>query len=664
MITTKKTFVGAFIAFVAFFGMASQASALTMAELNAYIDQGFTAEWIMANVSGSGSNSGSNDGSATCGTTTYGYTATSTLKQGMSGASVSALQSALNNYANASLSTDGSFGPATKAAVMAFQASKSLSQDGVAGPATQGALQNASAMAGGECDGSDDSSDDSVDLNGEAGAVSTYETMSQYANEQVGEGEEDSVVAGLRIEADNGSDIGITSIKLEFAQNTGADSTDLDDYVEEVTVWFDGEMVGSADADDFSEDSNDDWSKTISLDGVVIESDEEGEIEVAVTAVSNIDSGDLDSDAWTVDFQTVRFVDGQDVVTSEDAGTNAVSFDFGSFATAADIEMAVALSNDNMDARVMEVDATSDTDGVELLKFTIEADGSDIEINDLPVLLTVTGAADVDLVTNSLTLEVDGEEFTESVSTSTLTAATITFDDLNFTINDGDEVTFTVTADINDIESGSFDEGDTLKAELRSFETDAIDADDSQGDAISDTDATGTALGEEVAFYTTGIMVTDFTSDVVNYSTDTADTDTGEFTMTFTVEAFGGTVYVADTATVTTVSSIPDAVLTTGGVRYRLTDSGTATADDQASDVNFSEGDGADDSSNGQIALEEGESTTITITVTQTNNDADDDGIYRAYIQAILWNTTDATNLYNVYDFNLDDFETEAVSLN
>lgn len=664
MITTKKTFVGAFIAFVAFFGIASQASALTMAELDAYIAQGFTAEWIMANVS---DDSGSNDGSATCGTTTYGYTATSTLSQGMSGAAVSALQSALNNYANASLATDGSFGPATKAAVVAFQASKSLSQDGVAGPATQGALQNASAMTGGDCDDDSDDSDDSVDLNGEAGSVSSYETMSQYANEQVGEGEEDAEIAGLRIEADSGSDLGITSIKLKFAQNTAADSTDMGDYIEEVSVWFDGEMVGSADADEFTEDSSDDWTKTISLDGVVIEAEEEGELVVAVTAVPSMDSGDIDTDAWTVDFTTVRFVDGQDVVTSDGdstINTTAVSFDFGSFATAADIEMQVSLSNDNMDARVEEVDSTSDTDGVELMKFTIEADGSDIEINDLPVLLTTAGAADVDLVTNSLTLEADGEEWTETVSTSSLTAATITFDDLNFTINDGDEVTFTVTADINDIESGSFDEGDTLKAELRAVEVDAIDADDEQGDNISDADATGTALGEEVAFYTTGIMVTDFSSDVVNYSTDTADTDTGEFTMTFTVEAFGGTVYVADTATVTTVSTIPDTVLTSGGIRYRLTDSGTATDDDQATDVDFSEDNGADDSSNGQIALEEGESTTISITVTQTNNDAGDDGIYRAYIQAILWNTTDATNLYNVYDFNLEDFETDAISLN
>lgn len=660
--TLKKTFVGAFVAVVALFGAAS-ASALTQQEL---LSQALSAGWSFDQFNqayqmafGGSNNGGSNNGSASCGTTTYGYTATSTLRQGMSGAAVSALQSALNNYANASLSTDGSFGPATKAAVMAFQSSKGLSADGIAGPATQGALQTASMMTGSNCGGNDDNGSDN-EISGDAGSVSSYEIVSSYANEEVGEGESDQPVAGLRIEADNGSDLGITSIKLAF-DHTGTGSEDLEDYISEVTVWYNDDQVGSVDVDDFSENSSNVWSKTVTLDGVVIDAEDEGDIIVAVTALDTIDSSDL-SQNWTVDFQTVRFVDGQDVVTSEDAGTNPVTFNFASFATAADVEMNIALGNDNMEARVQEVDSSSDTDGVELLQFTVEADGTDITINDLPVFLTVTGATDVDFVANTLHLEVDGEEFSETISSSAATA-TVTFDDIDFTVEEGDEVTFTVLADINDLDS-NFEAGDTLKAELPSYTVDAIDADDEQGDAISDADATGTALGEEVSFYETGIMVTDFSSDVTNYVDDGADDDTGEFTMSFKVTAFGGTVYVGDTASATTVTSIPDSVVTSGAIRYRLTDSGTATVDDQATDVNFSEADGADDSSNGNIVLEEGESAVITLTVTQTNDSIEDDGIYRAYIMGIMWNTTDATNLYNVYDFNLEDFESDALSLN
>lgn len=649
--TFKKSAVAFVLAAAAMFGVAGSANAQTPS-LESLLAQIAALQAQIAAMQGGSS-------SATCGTTTYGYTATSTLRQGMSGAAVSALQSALNNYAGASLSTDGSFGPATKAAVMAFQSSKGLVADGIAGPATQGALQNASMMSGGACDNDDDSDSDN-EISGDAGSISSTDIVSSYANEEVGEGESDVPVAGLRIEADNGSDLGITSIKLEF-DHTGSGSEDMDDYMSEVTVWYNDEQVASVDVDDFSENSSNVWSKTVTLDGVVIDADDEGDIIVAVSALDTIDSSDL-SQNWTVDFVNVRFVDGQDVVTSEVVTENAVTFSFSSFATAADVEMNIALDNDNMEARVQEVDSSSDTDGVELLKFTVEAEGTDITINDLPVFLTVTGATDVDFVANTLHLEVDGEEFSETVSTSAATA-TVTFDDIDFTINEGDEVTFTVLADINDLDS-NFEAGDTLKAELPSYTVDAIDADDEQGDAISDADATGTALGEQVSFYETGIMVTDFSSDVTNYVDDGSDDDTGEFTMTFKVTAFGGTVYVGDTASATTVTSIPDSVVTSGAIRYRLTDSGTATVDDQATDVNFSEADGADDSSNGNIELEEGESAVITLTVTQTNDSIEDDGIYRAYIMGIMWNTTDATNLYNVYDFNLEDFESDALSLN
>ncbi len=182
MITLKKTFVGAFIAMVAFLGMSSAAQALTQQELLAQaLDAGWSFDQFNQayEMAFGGSNSGSNDGSATCGTTTYGYTATSTLRPGMSGMAVSTLQSALNNYAGASLSTDGAYGPATASAVMAFQASKGLGQDGVMGPISQGALVNASMMTGGDCDGSDDS-DNNSDLNGGAGDL-TYSASSEFS---------------------------------------------------------------------------------------------------------------------------------------------------------------------------------------------------------------------------------------------------------------------------------------------------------------------------------------------------------------------------------------------------------------------------------------------------------------------------------------------------
>ena len=61
------------------------------------------------------------------------------LRQGASGPAVTYLQQRLNVY-GANLTVDGSFGPATLAAVKSFQSNHSLAVDGVVGPATWAAL--------------------------------------------------------------------------------------------------------------------------------------------------------------------------------------------------------------------------------------------------------------------------------------------------------------------------------------------------------------------------------------------------------------------------------------------------------------------------------------------------------------------------------------------
>ncbi|MFG1644210.1 peptidoglycan-binding protein [Amycolatopsis sp. NPDC049252] len=62
------------------------------------------------------------------------------VQSGSTGADVTALQYLLNGQNGAGLDVDGEFGPATAAAVKAFQSAHGLSADGVAGPRTWSAL--------------------------------------------------------------------------------------------------------------------------------------------------------------------------------------------------------------------------------------------------------------------------------------------------------------------------------------------------------------------------------------------------------------------------------------------------------------------------------------------------------------------------------------------
>jgi peptidoglycan hydrolase-like protein with peptidoglycan-binding domain len=63
------------------------------------------------------------------------------------GLSVTWLQQALNTLMNAGLTTDGVYGPATQAAVSAFQTANKLTADGWAGVATSAAIHAALAKA-------------------------------------------------------------------------------------------------------------------------------------------------------------------------------------------------------------------------------------------------------------------------------------------------------------------------------------------------------------------------------------------------------------------------------------------------------------------------------------------------------------------------------------
>lgn len=589
------------------------------------------------------------------------------LTLGSSGAEVTALQNWLisKGYSIPAGAT-GYFGAQTQAALAAYQAANGISPAaGYFGPITRAKVN----AAGGSTGGSTGSTGGSTGLSGGAGSIEDATWISGLNNEEVGEDEEDVEVAGLEIEADEGSDLELTAVRIDFGQGSGA-TEDFDEYAAEVSVWFNGEEVARVDADSFTDDNS--YSKTVSLDkGAVIDAGEMGDLIVAVSGLSNIDTAEQ-GDVWNVEIESVRFKDADGATITEDAqgDINGVTrnFSFESFSTAADVELKIAEDDEAVnDSRTIEVDATDDTDGVAVMSFTLEAEGdSDIEIKNWGVSVTVTGALNTDDVLSSLDLFIDDEEV---ATADTVSGAGLTefynFDDVDYTLSAGDTVSAEVRANFLSI-ADALDEGDTISFALGEEQTDTttIDVEDEAGDNLADSEITGSVTSGAFELRSVGIMVTFVSAtEEVTANDNAADNDVGTFVIKYNVEAFGDTVYVDDSAAPTIVATIPDATIATDGVRYVLEEDGTATVADVTDQVTYTTGGGASAGTNA-VVLQEGEDADFTLTVVRTNNsDSTDDGLFRVLLKAIGWATTDTTT-FNVYDFDLEDYKTDPVNLN
>lgn len=490
-------------------------------------------------------------------------TISTTLRVGSVGADVQCLQSKLG------VSADGKFGPMTKAAVVAWQASKGLVADGVVGPVSRAALMGTPVVTlpagcqagwafnpatGASCSTGGSSSTGTGSLQGGAGSI-TVTPKSTYSSEDVVAGDEDVKVLAFQVEADDGSDVEITSVKVELAQTVSSNSRRIKDYLDSVSIFMGSEKVGEADAEDFSE-SNKIYTKTISLDDAVIDAGDKVVFAVAVSALENLDSGDIDNDAWTVDVLNVRFEDAEGVVTTEDTDSDALdrTFDVDDLSSSGDLELKVSKDSSSPEAQVVEVDDDNDTNDVLMLAAKLKATGSDMTLDNIEFNIYPVGAAENEIV-KTWRLEVDGDELDSIDAGTTADGATgtIEFTDLDddFVIEEDDTVVVKVYADINDL-SVAFVSGDSMKVSFESTanvkDTTKTVVEDSNGDTVAAGDRTGSAVGETQTFYADGISVELVSVDAdITTSADPATSgsaDTGTFVIKFKVTAFGDDIYV------------------------------------------------------------------------------------------------------------------------
>lgn len=667
----SKKIVSLFVALMLVAGVfgAVTASAATLAELQAALAQ-ITAQ--IAALSGTPV--------APAATAT---TFTRNLSVGATGADVAALQLFLNTEVGTALPGTTYFGPLTKAAVIKFQVANGVPGTGYVGPLTLAAIASKQApvvvppMTGGTlpagCTSAvgysvttgakcDSTSTGPTTLEGNYGVIADVTSLSQYNNEEVGEGQNDVKVAGVEIEASNDGDIALRSMKISFDSTGNTGSTRLNRYIDSVSIWKGSTKIATANVGDFTESSNV-YSKTLALDnGVVVKADTVEKFYITVNAATTIDSGDISGDSWTVDIDNIRFEDGSGVVTT-DVSTGVidalnVGINFTSYSTAADTEFKISLDSTSPTADIVSVSDTANTDNVVLLVGKIQVKGSsDVVLDQLPITFTSVGTG-VATATNNVILKIGDKEWNETVPVATALDGTVTFDNLNLTIDAGTTVTFTVLADINDIDGTDFTEGDTLLASLTASNRELIDVENSQGDQLATTVKTGTAVGKAQIFRTSGINLTMVSSETSVSAGTGASDDLGTFKLKFKVTAVGDAVYVPSLVVATTTAANVGAgktmvlvdragTATVGGVSVVLTNVSDTTLSDS-----------------GNYKIEDGQSETFEITSTVQLPTAGQAGLFRAVLGGVAWSLTDIYPVTNIYTSNLDSFKTSYFGLN
>ncbi len=600
---------------------------------------------------------------------------TMTIKAGVPQAYVMGLQKNLNVCANATpaLVADGKYGPKTTNAVKAFQmATAGLTVDGKAGPMTKAALVA-------KCSGATTSTSTSTSstLGGGAGNIQSMTLLGSPSNVQVGEGNSNVPVMAFEVRADAGSDLKLTNLRLSLNKTSGTGSTWVSRYMTNVTVWQGSTMVGTANVADLSQDGTA-YTGTIALNNVVVKANATTQLTVAVSANTSIDTGDASS-VWTATASSLRYQDASGAILTSSTSVSQ-TLRFLKLSTSASVKVKVSEDANNPKDRTVVSNYTTTTNDVSLLKFSIKAEGSDMNIYKIALPATATGVTNATQISSYYKLKYNGAIISSMTVSATGLTPTITFGDTTVTgstsLNGGigritiakdTTASFEVTADVNAICDGvsttspctatagtEFSTGDTLKVDFPSatLQSTAVTVLDQTGSSLgtSSTNRTGSATGYAATFRIQGVSSTmaSVSAPVSTINTSGAVTSV-QYTARLNVTATGNDFYIprsaalvagANNSTVPTVSSPSTGVsfaIVNGSGNYVAGSggSGALVAGAVSSSVNLVSGGIVDPS--GRIKVAEGQTAVIdvTVTISETSTAGDVSGQYKVGILSV-----------------------------
>ncbi|KND48460.1 MAG: penicillin-resistant dd-carboxypeptidase-like protein [Parcubacteria bacterium C7867-005] len=581
------------------------------------------------------------------------------LTLGSSGSEVVALQNLLESKGHLVMPVGvakGYFGALTKNAVAKWQAASGIAPAvGYWGPKSRAAANSSMPSVPGT-PSTGTPSTGAISTPGAEGDITDFDVLGSPSNEDVQEGQTVKVMA-FEFDAED-SDLSVQRIDFQFDATNQALGDEPWDYIDTLSLYRDSTKIATinaGDEDDWSDEGSDIY--TIRFGGLnnVVKEDATARYTLEVTAQDNIDGSDTDQDFLvSVEDNGIRAIDGAGIDQEAGDDSDTVTMTFEDVSAGA---LELTEGNDSPNALSHEVDDTNDTNGITLIEFELEAgDDSDAWVDEIGVLLaTSTGTVgSVNQIAKTVYLYHGNTEIgSESPSASATGTSVIVFDDLDMTIDAGDTETYTIKVDVNDTEASAFTSGDKLTATVRGH---LIDAEDEQGDAISVTD---NIAGEAQAFFVDGIsvaLVGTPTGVKTFVADDAGEQDQATFTFTFDVTAFGADLWV-DKDTVVATSTQASAGV--NGNSFATTSQST-TGSTTVSSITTS---GSVDSDDVSTSFKVDQNTTRRFT-TSVVLEADADGIIQVVMTGIKWDSDSGDAHANVYNFNLNNFLTPAVSMN
>ncbi len=461
------------------------------------------------------------------------------------------------------------------------------------------------------------------------------------------EGQEDAPVAEVEFEFADG-DAKITRIDVAFVGS--GNEQDPWETFEEVSLWVDGEEVARQDASDEDEylDEDDGSIRFSGLDIVAME-DEAVTVVIGATVQNSVELGG-NADAWTVAVDAVRYIDADDVsstdTTTGDMG-DTVSFSIDEEGN--EDEVIVKSSSEDPDSTTIAVEDNEKSDWTTIFAFELDTDDStnDIEVNELEIAL-FSSDSDVNSVVSDVQLVIDGETFddrTALANTLGLTASSTVFDiDGDLTIEAGERVTVEVQVEFKAL-TGNYAEGTTIYATTTGVSGDFEGADDVTGE--------GAATGETHTLRTEGaILEAGDMTETLNENDDASTTDDeGTFVIKFDVTAFETDLYIDDTATGGTVEN-------NTGVNFQF-----LTSDDNVAattSISASLTSTAEKESPGRYKVAEGETETFTLTVVANPSTT---GFHKVQLYSVNWNNTNDDADTQQRALPAEDYETDTLNI-